>query len=345
MELHQSTCAAVLLSLCGFWHPWCCCSQVSGPQPHMLLRLLIGQHRTRCLHAHARHRRAHMCWHDCAAVATASGLLHVSLHSLAAARARTYTWAVSTSIAPSGLSIKQCAGGSLVVTTNATRVEGAAVTVASGVVRLTNHGASPLHLTEVYVLLQQPQQGLLLPIRALADCARSRPDSQQPGEGDASPVTLHAGAVLSCPFAVQLPHASSTAVSVVGKAQLASGSLASSEPGSAWHSSVAAADAEAGGGGGGSPGLALGRCAVVTETFESSASEGFLTPSAIQGGLKLPDLGAGTAVCASNVQSVYRIAFNSTDAKLGGTFKVSGPGCSRHHWASVRLSRLQQLPT
>jgi len=289
----------------------------------------------------------------CAVLAAVSNAqLKVQVRDVAATQAELFSWSVQTAMYPTGLSIRMGHNASMLVSTNVTRSFVGTTTVVSGTLQLENAGDTPLQLTTVQVLLQQQQQQvnspMLLPQQVLADCPRTI-TSLQPADY----VTLHPGSSLLCPFAAQLSHNSTSAITVIGQAQQVDGGLVSSQPAKAWLSLppqtlpgflTATATATASGTGGSSTSsdgaapaptssssssqiVQLGACAVATDTFETGGL--FLAPTALTAGVKLPPLGGGSSVCSSSIQTVYKVTFgpfNSSTASCGA-YKVNEAGC------------------
>lgn len=247
--------------------------------------------------------------------ATQAAELDITLEKVASTLEDSYSWSVSTAMLPSGFSLHIQTGSEAVVSTNITRTHTGAKLVVSGAVQLSNPSALPLQLAGVHVLVQQPREPLLLIMRAAADC------------GVAS--TIQPVSTILCPVVVQLESsqvASTSALTVTAQAQVVGGGLVSSTPVTTWLSipqlsadsstdstdSTSASTHNA---------LGLGRCAVMTDTFESGGQ--FLAPSSLVGGVKLPPLGSGIALCdmpqGGQRSYVYRVTFI---APTCGTFKV-----------------------
>lgn len=286
---------------------------------------------------------SHCCFVLLAAVSYAQ--LTVRVRDVAATQAELFSWSVQTAMYPTGLSIRMGHNASMLVSTNVTRSFVGTATVVSGTLQLENAGNIPLQLTTVQVLLQEQQQQvnspMLLPQQVLADCPRTITSLQS-----ADYVILQPGSSLLCPFAAQLSHNSTSAITVIGQAQQVDGGLVSSQPAKAWLSIppqvlpgfLTATASGTGGSSTSSEGAAaaptssssssqivqLGACAVATDTFETGGL--FLAPTALTAGVKLPPLGGGSSVCSSSIQTVYRVTFgpfNSSTASCGA-YKVSG---------------------
>jgi hypothetical protein len=274
-----------------------------------------------------------MCstYHAAVSTAVSAAQLSVTLQHVSAVRAEQYSWSASTAAHPSGLSIKMGHSGSMTISTNVTRTHLGTRTVVSGWVQLVN-ADTPLLLSHVQVTLQQqgPNGPLILPQKVFADCPRDITSSRRTDD-----ITLQAGALLRCPFAAVLSDVGSAAVTARAQAHLrGSGQLLSSFPEKAWLSlppdndittlssrSSGGGDGGSGGGGGVQQGVvSLGRCAVMTDTFTSGGL--YLAPTAVAAGLKLPPLGAGSAVCEGSVTSEYRVTF--------GPFKSSSTACGTY---------------
>lgn len=270
--------------------------------------------------------------------AVSAAQLSVSLQHVSAVLAEQYSWSASTAAHPSGLSIKMGHSSSMTISTNVTRTHLGTHTVVSGWVQLENSADAPLLLSHVQVTLQQqgPNGLVTLPQRVFADCPRTITSSRRTDD-----VTLQAGAVLRCPFAAVLSDVGAAALTARAAAHVqGSGQLLSSFPVKAWLSlppdsdtpTLSSSSSSSGGGGAGAGGaqqgvVSLGRCAIATDTFTSGGL--YLAPTAVAAGVKLPPLGAGSAVCEGSVTSEYRVTFGPfrSSSTACGTFKVRRLGC------------------
>lgn len=268
--------------------------------------------------------------HATVSTAVSAAQLSVTLQHVSAVRAEQYSWSASIAAHPSGLSIKMGHSSSMTISTNVTRTHLGTRTVVSGWVQLLNSADTPLLLSHVQVTLQQqgPSGLVILPQRVFADCPRAITSSRRSVD-----ITLQAGAALRCPFAAVLADVSHAALTAHAQAHVqGTGQLVSSFPVKAWLSlplenDITALSSSSGGdgvgGGGGQQGVvSLGRCAVATDTFASGGL--YLAPTAVAAGVKLPPLGAGSAVCERSVTSKYRVTFGpfKSSTTACGTYKV-----------------------